>query len=71
MLCNPEIKIKGVEGIISEIKLLNEPNFGESVKFKTLSPIIVRKPVEENGKLKARELYPIEREFYERLTKNS
>jgi CRISPR-associated endoribonuclease Cas6 len=70
MLTNPEIKIKNIEGVISEIKILEKPKFGKVMKLKTLSPILVRKPVEENTKLKGKELYPTDKEFTERLISN-
>jgi CRISPR-associated endoribonuclease Cas6 len=70
MLTNLEIKIKSLEGVISEIKILEKPKFGKVMKLKTLSPILVRKPIEENTKLKGKELYPTDKEFTERLISN-
>ncbi len=70
MLANPEVKIAGIEGVIKEVKILEIPKFENRAKFRTLSPILVRKPVKENGRLRGKELYPTDEEFEKRLISN-
>ncbi len=71
MLNSPEIKIKNLEGIVSEIRVLEKPKFEKTTKFRTLSPILVRKPVRKGKKLRGKELYPTDKEFCERLASNT
>lgn len=70
MLSNPEVNICGIKGVVESIRILEKPELKSRIKLKTLSPIIVRKPLKENGKLKAVELYPTDEEFSERLISN-
>ncbi len=70
LIANPGVKIAGIEGVIKEIKILETPKFERTAKFRTLSPILVRKPVRENGRLRGKELYPTDEEFERRLILN-
>ncbi len=70
ILLQQELKIGPVHCIIEEIKILKTPKFEKSAVFKTLSPILIRKPVKENRKLRGKELYPTDSEFEKRLATN-
>ncbi len=76
MLSHPEVKIKTVKGWVSEIRVLKEPEIKHTMKFSTLSPIIVKKTEnieQKNGKSRFKwiELYPKDgAEFTQRLVKN-
>ena len=48
MLTNPRINIRGVKGMISEVKVLKKPKFKSKMKFRTVSPIIIRKLIKKN-----------------------
>lgn len=64
-----EINFKGQKLAIEKIEVLAEPEFKNKMEFKTLSPIIVRKKKEVDGKLKPWDLTPGD-EFYKALEKN-
>ena len=70
MLSNPSINIRGVKGVIAEIKVLKKPRFRSKMRFRTVSPIIIRKPLKVDGKLKSKDLYPTDEEFNFRLVEN-
>ena len=75
MLENPEMKIKNIDGVISEIKVLKQPEFRKIMKLKTISPIVVKKAVDAkishgNKRIRWMNLYPTDEEFCERLVSN-
>ncbi len=70
MFSSPRFKLGEYEGVITEVRVLKPPDFSNSMEFKTLSPILVRKPVDSEKGLKAKDLYPSDLEFYTLLKKN-
>jgi len=68
LLSHSKFRIKHVVGDIQSIKVLRPPKFKNSVVFKTLSPIIVRRGNKEgNGWVS---LYPKDEGFTEQLISN-
>jgi CRISPR-associated endoribonuclease Cas6 len=75
MLASPEIKIKNIKGVISEMKILQQPELDGKIRFRTLSPIVIKKSVgvrkfEGKKKIEWINLYPKDEEFSERLINN-
>ncbi|WP_337954323.1 CRISPR-associated endoribonuclease Cas6 [Aciduliprofundum sp. MAR08-339] len=70
-LMEGELKIKDVSFPITSIEVLEEPEFSKKMVFKTISPIVVSKPVrDKNGRYRHWFLYPNEVEWYVYLEKN-
>lgn len=63
------VKFKHEKLFVEKIELLKEIEFQNKMEFKTLSPIIVRKKKEVDGKLKIWDLAPGD-EFFKALEKN-
>ncbi len=75
MLAYPEVKIKNVEGIVNEVRVLEQPKLDGKARFRTLSPIVIKKPTEirifeGKKKMNWKNLYPKDEEFLERLINN-
>lgn len=70
MLEHPEIKIGKVEGTVENIELVKPPAIKHKLYMNTLSPVIVKKPVKRDGKLRSHELYPKDGQFYTYLLAN-
>ncbi len=66
LLKKPEVKIGSANFVVSEIKVLKEPEIGSRERFITLSPISVT-TVRDGRTL---DLYPNDPKFYENLRKN-
>lgn len=64
-----EINFKGQKLSVEKIEVLAEPEFKNKMEFKTLSPIIVRKKKEVDGKLKIWDLPPGD-EFFKSIENN-
>ena len=55
---------------MEKIELLPPPKFESEIKFKTISPIIVRTKKEIDGKLKTWDLNPSDSMFFSNIEKN-
>ena len=67
---NTEINFKGDKLLVEQIELLKKPIFKESMKMKTMSPIMARIKREVDDKLKIWDLGPGDERFYESVQKN-
>ncbi|MCL2156409.1 MAG: CRISPR-associated endoribonuclease Cas6 [Methanobrevibacter sp.] len=65
-----QVNFKGQELYVEKIELLPTPQFETIMKFKTLSPIIVRTKKEIDGKLKPWDLDPSDPKFFSNIEKN-
>jgi CRISPR-associated endoribonuclease Cas6 len=65
-----ELRIGKLACVVEELRILRKPEFNGTANFRTLSPILIRKPIKKNGKLRGEELYPNDAEFAERMVKN-
>ncbi|MHA1780447.1 MAG: CRISPR-associated endoribonuclease Cas6 [Candidatus Thorarchaeota archaeon] len=71
MLREPEVRISGVDFRVVEAMLLPGLEFnGGPRKFTTMSPIIIRKRIEQAGVIKTWDLSPEDPDFVERLKRN-
>ena len=70
LLSKPEIRICGVDFVVSEISVIPEKEIKGKEKFVTLSPIYASISVGENGKRRTVDLYPNDRKFYEVILQN-
>ncbi|MEJ5229526.1 MAG: CRISPR-associated endoribonuclease Cas6 [Pseudothermotoga sp.] len=66
----PQIEIEGVFFPIEEVILLEEQNFEECAEFFMLSPLVVSVPIDRNGKIYHKYLFPGDEQFEETLSKN-
>ncbi|MDI9623603.1 MAG: CRISPR-associated endoribonuclease Cas6 [Candidatus Aenigmatarchaeota archaeon] len=69
-LTNPHVTFLNKKMWVEKVALLRKPKIKKRMKFRTLSPIIVRTLKEKNGKLKQWDLNPADLKFYENLQKN-
>lgn len=67
---NTEVNFKGDKLLVEQIELLKRPVFKESMKMRTMSPVMARIKREVNGKLKIWDLGPGDERFYESVQKN-
>jgi CRISPR-associated endoribonuclease Cas6 len=67
---NTEVNFKGDNLLVEQIELLKRPVFKESMKMRTMSPVMARIKREVNGKLKIWDLGPGDERFYESVQKN-
>jgi len=65
-----KVNFKGQDLFVEKIELLPTPKFENKMKFKTISPIIVRTKKEIDGNLKTWDLNPSDPSFYINLEKN-
>ena len=65
-----QINFKGQNLFVEKIEVLPTLNFENKMKFKSISPIIVRTKKEIDGKLKTWDLNPSDLSFYRNLEKN-
>lgn len=70
LLSKPEIRICGVDFIVSEVSVLPEREVKGREKFVTLSPIYASTSVGENGRRRIFDLYPKDSKFYEVILQN-
>lgn len=67
---NSEVDFKGDKLLVEQIELLKKPIFKESMKMRTISPIVAKIKREVDGKLKVWDLGPGDERFYESVQKN-
>ncbi|MCL2116053.1 MAG: CRISPR-associated endoribonuclease Cas6 [Methanobrevibacter sp.] len=65
-----QVDFKGQELFVEKIELLPPPKFESEIKFKTISPIIVRTKKEIDEKLKTWDLNPSDTMFFSNIEKN-
>ncbi|MDR2966964.1 MAG: CRISPR-associated endoribonuclease Cas6 [Methanobacteriaceae archaeon] len=65
-----QVNFKGQNLFVEKIELLPIPKFENEMKFKTISPIIIRTKKEIDGDLKTWDLNPSDPSFYINLEKN-
>ena len=70
ILERPQVRVGKVTFDVEEVEVLKKPEFNGKALFSTVSPIIVRTAVEENGHLRILDLYPTNVKFYENLKDN-
>ncbi|MFQ6059730.1 MAG: CRISPR-associated endoribonuclease Cas6, partial [Thermoplasmata archaeon] len=70
LLLYPEFKLQGRRICVRSVEILPSIEFGERVRFVTLSPIILKTKRMVDGELKERELYPREGKWHENLHSN-
>ncbi|MCF2138020.1 MAG: CRISPR-associated endoribonuclease Cas6 [Candidatus Thorarchaeota archaeon] len=71
MLREPAVRIAGVDFRVVEAMLMPGLELhGSSQTFTTMSPIIIRKRIEQNGRVKTWDLSPNDPDFVERLKRN-
>lgn len=66
----PQIEIEGTVFPIKEVNLLPQPQIDEQMEFFMLSPLVVSTPVDQNGKLYHKFLFPGDEKFEEILSRN-
>ncbi|WP_297897381.1 CRISPR-associated endoribonuclease Cas6 [Methanobrevibacter sp.] len=64
------VNFKGKQLFVEKIELLGEPEIKNHMSVKTISPIIVRKKKDIDGKLKIWDLNPADQKFYGSLENN-
>ena len=67
LVVNQKFRIGNVKGIISSLEILKKPLIPNKVRFRTLSPIVVKKWLNQDEWVN---LFPTDDEFYERLKEN-
>lgn len=67
---NSEVDFKGDKLMVEQIELLKRPVFSESMKMRTMSPVVTKIKREVDGKLKIWDLGPGDERFYESIQKN-
>jgi CRISPR-associated endoribonuclease Cas6 len=70
ILSKPEIRICGIDFIVSEVSVLPERKVKGREKLVTLSPIYASTSVGENGRRRIVDLYPKDSKFYELILQN-
>lgn len=70
LLSAPQLEIEGSIFNIEEVKIVDQPEFKERMRFVMLSPMVVSVPVEKDGKLYHRYLLPHEQEFEQAVRSN-
>ncbi|HEY8542105.1 MAG TPA: CRISPR-associated endoribonuclease Cas6 [Pseudothermotoga sp.] len=66
----PQIEIEGTVFPIEQINLLPEKEINQEMDFFMLSPLVVSVPIDQNGKLYHKFLFPGDDQFEEILNKN-